>query len=97
MTYRLSAKGEEDLIQIYLAGVRDFGVAQAERYWDGLEETFSLIANFPQIARERSELSPPARIHPYRSHIVVYVLADGAPLILRVRHGREDWDPPRGG
>lgn len=96
MAYSLSVEAEEDLIQIYLAGARDFGVAQAERYFDGLEETFGLIADFPQIARERPELSPSARIHPYRSHVIVYVVRDGTPYILRVRHGREDWEPRRG-
>jgi toxin ParE1/3/4 len=32
-------------------------------------------------------------VHPYRSHIVVYLIDnDGDILILRVRHGREDWE-----
>jgi toxin ParE1/3/4 len=43
------------------------------------------------VARERSEMNPPARVHPVKSHIVVYLIDDKGPLILRIRHGAEDW------
>jgi toxin ParE1/3/4 len=52
----------------------------------------TLLADSPNLARERTELSPPARIHPAGSHVVVYTIEnDGSILIARVRHGREDW------
>lgn len=68
-----------------------FGLAQAERYHARLQRTFELLADNPEMARERPELSPPARIHPCGSHIVIYVVHDDGVLIVRVRHGREDW------
>jgi toxin ParE1/3/4 len=92
MSYRLSRKAEDDLIQIYVAGTRGFGAAQAERYYAGLETAFAFLADYPQAARERVEILPPVRIHPYRSHVIVYVVDDEGVLILRVRHGREDWE-----
>jgi toxin ParE1/3/4 len=61
------------------------------RYQDLLEQAFDLIAEFPLVARERSEMNPPARVHPVKSHIVVYLIDDKGPLILRIRHGAEDW------
>jgi toxin ParE1/3/4 len=91
MTYRLSRRAEQDLIDIYVASVEAFGPAQAERYQDVLEQAFDLIAEYPLIARERPELIPPARIHPCKSHIIVYLIDAAGPLILRVRHGAEDW------
>jgi hypothetical protein len=36
MTYRLSRKAEEDILQIYLTGAAEFGEDQAERYHTGL-------------------------------------------------------------
>lgn len=69
-----------------------FGLAQAERYHARLQRAFDLLAANPTMARERSELSPPVRIHPCGSHIILYiVVADSDVLIVRVRHGREDW------
>ena len=91
MAYRLSRKAEDDVIQIYLAGVETFGVDQAERYHEGLERTFALLADFPQAAPERLELGGAPRVHPYKSHIIIYRLDDADIFILRVRHASEDW------
>ena len=92
MSYRLTSEATEDVIHIYGEGVRLFGVAQAEKYQDELEERFELLVSHPRMARERSELTPPVRINPFGSHIFVYrVEDDDAVLIVRVRHGRENW------
>ncbi len=69
-----------------------FGEARAERYFRELKAAFDLIAQNPRLARERMEIAPPVRIHPHRSHLVVYFIDERGVLILRVRHAREDWD-----
>ena len=97
MRYRLSRRAEEDLIEIYVAGVQAFGVTQAERYQDAVEAAFDLITEFPEIARERSEFDPRVRIYPCKSHVVVYLVTSDGPYIVRVRHGREDWEASPGG
>ena len=44
------------------------------------------------MARQRRELSPPMRIHPFKAHLLIYrIEEDGDILIVRVRHGHEDW------
>lgn len=92
MGYRLTRRAEQDVIEIYIYGAREFGAAQADAYHDKLETAFDLLASQPYIARERNELAPPVRIHPVGAHIVVYLVDDtGDILIVRVRHGREDW------
>lgn len=96
MSYRLSRMAEEDLIQIFLEGADSFGVEQARRYHHKLFETFSLLAGNPRAARLRLEINPPVRVHPVGSHIVVYDLLENDDVfILRVRHGREDWQGVR--
>lgn len=93
MRHRLSRKAEADLVHIYVEGARLFGTAQAEKYYAELERTFELLADNPMIARERTEVSPPVRMHPHGSHVVVYVLEDDSRIrIIRIRHGREDWE-----
>lgn len=90
--WHLTRKAEEDLIDIWLDGVGKFGAAQADRYQDGLEAVFELLAQFPEMARLRQELTPPIRIHPTGSHLIVYqVRFDGNVLVIRVRYEREDW------
>ncbi|MGV1761358.1 type II toxin-antitoxin system RelE/ParE family toxin [Rhizobium sp. A22-96] len=92
MAFILSAAAEEDIIAIAEQGVRMFGLAQARRYHDELFAVLDLIAASPRMAREREEISPPVRIHPFKAHLVVYRIEEsGAILVIRIRHGHEDW------
>ncbi|MBB4237083.1 toxin ParE1/3/4 [Rhizobium esperanzae] len=80
------------MIGIVEAGIRLFGPAQARRYHDELYAIFDLIAANPRMARERPEISPPMRIHPFKAHLVVYTIEEnGDVLVVRLRHGHEDW------
>ncbi|MFT3967865.1 MAG: type II toxin-antitoxin system RelE/ParE family toxin, partial [Sphingobium sp.] len=87
MTYRLSREADEDIVRIYVEGARLFGCAQAESYHQELKSLFELLAANPRMARERSEIVPPVRIHPYKAHLIVYVVdASDDILIIRIRH-----------
>lgn len=90
--FTLSRKAEEDIIAIFMHGLSQFGIQQAERYHDLLEKTFQFLTENPEAARERMEIMPPVRIHPIESHVVIYTIdKNGDIFVVRVRHGHEDW------
>ena len=91
MPHRLSSGAAQDLVEIHAEGVELFGPRQADAYVDRLEAAFDLLAATPGIARERTELSPPVRAYPCGAHVVVFETEADGILILRVRHGYEDW------
>jgi toxin ParE1/3/4 len=92
MHFSLSVEAEEEIIAIAEQGVLMFGSAHARRYHDELFAVLDLIAANPRMAREREEISPPVRIHPFKAHLVVYrVEENGAVFVIRIRHGHEDW------
>ncbi|WP_106754777.1 type II toxin-antitoxin system RelE/ParE family toxin [Pannonibacter carbonis] len=92
MAYKLTRKAAGDVTGILIEGTVQFGDAQAARYHGLLESAFELIAANPYLARERHEIDPPVRVFPAHSHLVIYVVDDRSDmLIIRVRHGREDW------
>lgn len=91
MGYRLSKKAQSDILDIFVHGAHDFGFAQAEKYHAGLEDILDFLAEYPRAARERFEINPPVRIHPYKSHLIAYVIEGADILVIRVLHGREDW------
>ncbi|NEJ70038.1 type II toxin-antitoxin system RelE/ParE family toxin [Rhizobium phaseoli] len=91
MKYRTTVEADQDIIEIYVLGADRFGVLQSERYVDDLFSTFELLANNPRMARERRELNPPMRLHLHQAHIIAYVVREEGILIVRVLHGREDW------
>jgi toxin ParE1/3/4 len=92
MTFSLSVQAEEDIVSIAEEGIRNFGAFVAKRYHDELFALLELIASNPKMTRERHEISPPVRIHPFKAHLVVYrVVGDGSIYVIRIRHGHEDW------
>lgn len=68
-----------------------FGSAQADHYAAGLTRTFRLLADNPYLARERTETHAPVRAYRFKAHLIVYLMQDEDILIVRVRHGHEDW------
>jgi toxin ParE1/3/4 len=88
---RFSEKARADFLSIHADGEERFGFDQAERYADDLERVFDLLSENPKLARLRTELNPPVRVHPHGSHVIVYEVREGAVLILRIRHAHENW------
>lgn len=92
--YRLTQAAVNNIQDIFIEGLALFGLAQADKYHDGLTIAFEFLADFPRAARLREEIQPPVRAYRYKSHMILYDLgADDAVIILTVRHGREDWIP----
>lgn len=91
MSYQLTKKAEEDLISIAERGIELFGERQAQFYHNALFDLFEVISANPKMARERSELAPPVRVHPFKAHVVIYQIEGDGVSIIRIRHGREDW------
>jgi len=81
---------EIDLADIWTHGAATWGVSQAERYADGLFALFDLLAEYPEMAREREEFMPPVRIHPSGSHLVIYRLEGQGIEIIRILHAHRD-------
>lgn len=93
MAIEFSLAAEDDLLGIFLYGIQEHGLAQAERYKGQLEATFQTISENPKITRLRREITPPVRVYPAQRHMIVYtILEDGQTVyVLRVRHHRENW------
>ena len=77
---------ETDLSDIWHYGADTWGIEQADRYADGLFALFNLLADFPEMARERIEFTPPVRIHPSGVHLVIYRVEGEGIEIIRILH-----------
>lgn len=88
--YRLTPAAQNDLAEIWRYGAMTWSDEQADRYLDVLVNGFELIAEQPELSRLRAEFSPPVRIFPTGSHLVVYIVDQQGVTILRVLHNRRD-------
>ena len=92
MAFTLSQQAEQDLIDIFITGAKQFGIAQAKRYHLQFKNTFEFLAAHPQAAPLRTEIEAPVRIHPTGSHLVIYQqMVDSSIFIIRICHSHEDW------
>lgn len=62
--------------------MRLFGTSQARRYYEELFAVIDLIATNPLMAWEGLELSPPMRIHPFKTHLVIYRIEEGGDILI---------------
>ena len=76
---------------IWRFSAETWSIEQADRYIDDLVRVCETIAALPTLARERTEFSPPVRIHGHESHLIIYTVAADHIAILRVLGGRQDW------
>mgnify|MGYP003657383936 FL=1 len=81
---------ETDLSDIWHYGADTWGIEQADRYADGLFSLFDLLSDFPEMARERDEFSPPVRIHPSGVHLVIYRAEGQGIEIIRILHAHQN-------
>ncbi len=90
-SYTLTKAAENDLARIAAYTVENFGAEQALAYRDELIRTLQVLAENPAAARLRTELNPPVRVHPHKAHLIIYIEQGESILIVRIRHGRENW------
>jgi toxin ParE1/3/4 len=91
--YRLSPRARTDLLNIYASTDARFGRYQADAYHAGLERTFGLLADFPDIGTDASELVPGHRRFRFQSHYVFYTEEPEYVLIRALIHVRQDLRP----
>lgn len=89
--YRLAPRALTDLDDIWRFSAETWSIEQADRYVDELVRIFETIAAVPTLARERSELIPPVRIHVHESHLIIYKIAEDHVAIVRVLGAQQDW------
>ncbi len=87
----LAATAKADLLEIWRYTSSNWSEAKAEQYLQRLWQTFTLLASHPDIARLRHEITPAVRLHPHRSHLLIYIETETHLNILRVVHARAHW------
>jgi toxin ParE1/3/4 len=91
--YRLSVQARAQIVEIGRYTARRFGLYQAKAYHSGLERTFGLLADFPKIGADASELIPGARRFRFQSHFIFYTEEASGVLIRGLFHVAQNLRP----
>ena len=81
--YKISESAKADLARIYLWGLRQFGEAQADRYYDELFACFERIGENPQ-RYPQTDLRQGYRRCVTRSDTIYYRITDGIAEIMAI-------------
>ena len=87
--YKLSADAEADIRRLYRHGIQNFGLAQADSYFDGLFARFDQLAAAPLHSRAVDEIRAGYRRSVFGAHPIYYRVFESHVEIMRVL-GRED-------
>jgi len=82
--YRLSKLADKDLISIATYTIERFGVRQASLYRDGLFKAFEMVADFPLIGSDQSQIKNNIRRHVHEFHSIYYRVDVNEIFILRI-------------
>lgn len=89
--YLLSPAAQADLDDIWDYSLRQWGLAQTERYLKSIGETVSALANGTRTGRPIHDIRPGYWKCPVGSHILFYQIDDtGGIVVIRILHQRMD-------
>ncbi len=80
----ISSAAEADLLNIYFYGVSMFGEAQAEKYYNELQDYFEFIAQNPYSFVQVNHIKKDYRRGVYKSHSIYYKINDKDVIIVSV-------------
>lgn len=91
MKWQLSNEAKRDLVEIYAYSIATFGEHVADDYQSTIERALRRLSERPKTGRPATQLGDGLRVHPVRSHILIYRPSHEGILVLRIRHQSEDW------
>ncbi|PZX16074.1 toxin ParE1/3/4 [Breznakibacter xylanolyticus] len=82
--YRLSNSAKEDLIRIHHFGIKNFGVTQADKYFDTFFDYFEIIAENPFAFESVDYIKAGYRKCPCGSDTIYYKINDNIVEIMAI-------------
>jgi len=92
MGYRLSPRAQSDLEEIWEYSYDRWGLDQAERYVELIRETVAWTGESPRRGRACDDIRPGYFKLAAGSHVLFYRLVGPDIEVVRILHGRMDFD-----
>ncbi len=93
MRYRLTEAAVENLEDIFIQSILEFGELQAFKYEDSLRRTFDLLTFTPELGRKAKADNEKERRFVHGSHVIFYRIEPEEIIIESVEHGALIRDP----
>jgi toxin ParE1/3/4 len=87
----ISAAARLDVQKLQDFGFQHFEVLQTRTFLRELTAALKRRARSPEIARMHEELTPPARVLPHKSLVIIYRVESDHVKIQRIVYARQNW------
>lgn len=87
---RLTPAAINDIRQIFTRTKKDFGLAQADKYYRLLFKSFRRVDNRPNLGKNYEWIRQGIFGYSVESHVIFYRIVKSDILIVRVLHKRRD-------
>jgi toxin ParE1/3/4 len=84
--YRLTPDAKSDLIEIRRFTIKQWDVAQSQKYLSQLRQTIRLLAETPTLGKSRPDVGADVLNFPQASHVIYYVLHEQQLVVFGVLH-----------
>jgi toxin ParE1/3/4 len=88
MNYELSRLAQTDLEEIWNYTAKNWSVNQANKYYETIFQEIERICQNSDIGKSIRTIKELHRIHPVKSHIIIYKLEKQSVWIDRILHKR---------
>jgi toxin ParE1/3/4 len=88
--YTLRQLAENDLEEIWLYSLQEWGVDQADKYIRALLSRFSWLSENPTIGKHRTDIKPGYYSFPEGRHVIFYTLTSYGIDVIGIPHQRMD-------
>lgn len=86
----VTPKAEADMIGVWVYTCEEWGVDQADKYLDQLEEGMKQLINHPSLGADYAHVLPGYRRLQVEHHAVFYKAVEPEVLVVRVLHDSMD-------
>jgi len=89
-SYNLTEAASLDLDNLYLYGILNYGLAQADIYYDGLCKHFEMLSQYPSWGNDYGYIEPGLSRYEYHAHSIYYLCEKNKIIVIRVLGARQD-------
>ncbi len=86
--YRLTPDAQSDLIEIRRYTLKQWGRSQSQKYLSELRQSIRLLAETPNLGKQRPDVASGVFSYPYVSHVIYYVIHAHQLIVFGVLHKR---------
>jgi len=88
LAYHVTQDAKRDILEIRRYTTEQWGKSQSQKYLSELRQTIRLLAENPNLGKQRSDVGSGVSSFPHASHVIYYIVQGEQLVVFGVLHKR---------